>query len=185
MGYVEIIDAIKQTSLFDLYRLNTAIHYELENPERISQLRNTFKEGDIISYFDASNNRLEQARVLQKNPKYVLVENINDHKKWNVKYCSLNLGNIDIDSCNSVGGKLAKNNLRVEEVVGFNKDGTQVIGIIVRLNSKTVTIVTKDNYRWRVSYNYLFKIIDADIVNQFDPKQIAIWVRNEKNELEI
>jgi hypothetical protein len=72
---------IKHASLFDLYRLNTAIHYELENPERIKQLRNTFKEGDIISYFDASNKRLEQAMILQKNFKSVLVENINDHKK--------------------------------------------------------------------------------------------------------
>lgn len=182
MNYSEIMDTIKQASLFDLYRLNIMLSYELENPERIQQVRNTFKEGDIISYLDTGNNRLEQAKVLQKNPKYVLVENISDHKKWNIRYCSLNLKNSDLDLYNiSSKGKLSKNGLRVGEVVGFNKDSIQIIGIIIRLNYKTATIVTKDNHRWRVSYNYLFKIIDADLVNQFDPKQIALWVQNENN----
>lgn len=182
MNYAEILDAIKQASLFDLYRLNMALKHELENPERIQQLLGTFKEGDIVSYLDASSNRLEQARVLQKNPKYVLVENISDHKRWNVRYCSLNLKNIDLDLYNTLSkGKLSKNDLRVGEVVGFNKDGFQIAGIIVRLNYKTVTIVAKDNHRWRVSYSYLFKIIETDLVNQFDPKQIAIWIQSGNN----
>jgi hypothetical protein len=182
MNHSEIIDTIKQASLFDLYRLNIMINHEVENPERIQQVRNTFKEGDIVSYLDTSSNRLEQAKVLQKNPKYVLVENISDHKKWNIRYYSLNLKNIDLDLYNiSSKGKLSKNDLRVGEVVGFNKDGTQIVGIILRLNYKTVTIITKDNHRWRVSYSYLFKIIDANLVNQFDPKQIAIWIQNENN----
>lgn len=182
MNYSEILDTIKQASLFDLYRLNIMISYELENPKRIQQVRNTFKEGDIVSYLNTSSNRLEQAKVLQKNPKYVLVENISDHKRWNVRYCALNLKNIDFDLHNtSSKGKLSKGDLRVGEVVGFNKDGTQIVGIITRLNYKTVTINTKDNHRWRVSYNYLFKIIDADLVNQFDPKQIAVWIQDENN----
>ena|SRR3989337_3234379 len=185
MNYSKVLDMIKQASLFDLYRLNMMISYELESPERIQQVRNTFKEGDIVSYLDTSSSRLEQAKVIQKNSKYVLVENVGDHKKWNVKYCSLNLKNIDIDSHNTSKGKLSKNDLNVGGVVGFNKDGTQVIGIIVRLNYKTVTIITKDNHRWRVSYSYLFKIIDTDVVSQFDPKQIAIWVQNEKDEAEV
>ncbi len=183
MNFLEIMDTIKQASLFDLYRLNMMISYELENPERIQQVRNTLKEGDVVSYLDTSSNRLEQAKVLQKNPKYVLVENISDHKKWNIRYCSLNLKNIDLDLYNtSSKGKLSKNDLRVGEVVGFNKDDTQIVGIIIRLNYKTATIITKDNRRWRVSYSYLFKIIDADLVNQFDPKQIAVWVQNENTD---
>ncbi len=182
MNYLEIIDTIKQASLFDLYRLNMAINYELENPKRIQQVRNTFKEGDMISYLDTSSNRLEHAKVLQKNPKYVLVENTSDHKKWNVRYCALNLENIDLDLYNtSPKGKFSKEDLRVGEIVGFNKDGVQIVGIITRLNYKTVTINTRDNHRWRVSYSYLFKIIDADLINQFDPKQIAVWIQDENN----
>jgi hypothetical protein len=60
-----------------------------------------------------------------------------------------------------------------KDIVGFNKDGAQIIGIIVRLNHKTVTIITRENHRWRVSYNYLFKVIDADVINQFEPKRIS------------
>jgi hypothetical protein len=91
MNYTEVIDTMKNASLFDLYRLKVAICNELENPDRIAQLRKSFKEGDVISYFSQNNNRLEQAKVIQKNQKYVIVEKVSDGKRWNIPYYSLNL----------------------------------------------------------------------------------------------
>lgn len=179
MNYTEIVNSIKNATLFDLYRLSVAIRHEMENSDRIEQLRKVFKEGDIVSYFDAKNNKLEQAKVLQKNQKYVVVENINDHQRWNVQYCLLNLGQVDIDIHNHTA-KLSKNTLKTGDFVGFNKDGVTIVGVIIRLNYKTVSLVTPDKHRWRVAYPYLFRIIDADIINQFDPKQIAFWIQEEK-----
>ena len=86
MNYEEIVGAIKHANLFDLYRLNTAIYYEMENQERIQQLRNSFKEGDIVSYFNERKNKLELGKVLRKNSKRVLLENLSDHEQWFIRY---------------------------------------------------------------------------------------------------
>jgi exopolyphosphatase/pppGpp-phosphohydrolase len=180
MNYTEVINSIKKASLFDLYRLNVAIHHEMENPERIAQIRNAFREGDLVSYFDAKNNKLEQARVLQKNLKYVVVENVRDHRRWNIQYFLLNLAKVDVDIHAGHNAKLSRNTLKVGDFVGFNKDGATIVGVIVRINHKTVSFITNGNCRWRVAYAHLFRIIDADIINQFDQKQVAFWLQEEK-----
>jgi hypothetical protein len=163
MNYTETLNAIKNASLFDLYRLSVAIHNEMESPARIKEVKRAFKEGDIIFYFSAINNKLIQAKVIQKNLKYVLVENIEDHKRWQVEYCSLNLAQVDTSINMKPQERLSKNTLKVGDIVGFNSDGVIVTGAIVRMNSKTVTLVTRDNKQWRVSYDLLFRVIDAGI----------------------
>jgi hypothetical protein len=173
MDYTEIMNAIKSASLFDLYRLNVAIRHEMENPERIEKLRLSFKKGDIVSYFNTKSNTLQQAKVLQKNIKFVLVENLQDHKRWNVRYFALNLEQVKVDIQNAHGEKLSKNTLKVGDIVGFNEDDKTVAGVITKLNPKTVSIVTIDHRQWRVYYSSLYRVIDADIVNQFDPKQLS------------
>lgn len=56
---------------------------------------------------------------------------------WTTGYHAVNIdrANIEIPS-----EKLSKNNLKIGDLVGFNNDGTQVAGIIVRLNHKTCII---------------------------------------------
>jgi hypothetical protein len=176
MNYTDVLNALKNASLFDLYRLSVAIDHEMENPERIHQVRQSFKEDDSISYFDRNTNSLIEAIVLQKNPKNVLVKNVKDQKIWSIQYCMLNIArtNVDIHS-----DKLSKNNLKIGDCVGFNHDGREIAGIVIRLNHKTVSLITKDRRRWRVSYKLLYKVIDADIVNMFDTKQIAQWAKEE------
>jgi len=179
MNYTEVINTIKSASLFDLYRLSVAIRNEMENPERIQQLRQIFKEGDTVFYFDAPKNQLQKAIVVQKNPKYVLVKNNEDQKCWNIPYYLLNISKIDTDINITRNDKLSKNNLKVGECVGFNRDGKTICGVILRLNHKTVTIMTGTQHRWRVVYSFLFKVIDGDIIQQFDPKEIALWIQQE------
>jgi hypothetical protein len=184
MNYTEVINSIKNASLFDLYRLGVAIRHEMENSYRIQQLRQSFKEGDTVSYFDEVSNSLQPAIIIQKNQKYVSVKNISDHKHWRIPYYLLNLANVNIDIRPNQQESLSKNNLKTGDCVGFNKDGEQIAGIVIRLNYKTVTLMTKDHRQWRVSYRLLFKVIDADIVSTFDLKQIGGWVKKQESELE-
>lgn len=58
--------------------------------------------------------------------------------------------------------KLDKNALAVGDTVGFTIDDQKIIGKIIRLNLKTVTLITNDNRKWRVSYSLLFSIVDVD-----------------------
>ena len=176
-----MMNALKNASLFDLYRLNIAISHEMESSERIHQVRQSFKEGDVISYFSLHNNELLEAIVLRKNPKYVVVKNKEDNCIWNIQYGALNMKGVNADI---VSDKLSKHNLKVGDCVGFNHDGIQIIGMIIRLNQKTVSIVTKDRGRWRAYYRSLFKVIDAEIINMFNAREIAQWDLEESVEQE-
>ena len=69
-----------------------------------------------------------------------------------------------------IGRKLSKNNLKVGEWVGFDRDGEQITGVVIRLNHKTVTLMSSQHHRWRVSFNHLFKIVDVEPIK---PDQIT------------
>ena len=179
MNYTEVFQVLQKASLFDLYRLNVAIRHEMENPHRIRQLRQAFKEGDTISYLNETTNALEIATVIQKNPKYVVIKHHSDQLHWKITYYLLNLDKVDIDIQANQQEKLSKNHLSVGEYVGFNKEGEEIVGVIERLNYKTVTLITADHSRWRVSYNFLFRVINAEATPKFDPKQLAHWIDTE------
>src|SRR3990167_785708 len=156
MNYSEVLNSIRNASLFDLYRLKIAIANELENPARIKKLREKFKEGDVVSYFDSSGNNQIQAIVIQKNIKNVLVQNLHDKTRWSIPYYFLNIDQVDVDLHPDPKGKLTKNHLKIGDFVGFNHDGHQIAGIVIRLNHKTASIFTVDRRRWRVSYGCLY-----------------------------
>lgn len=176
MNFTEIINALKNATLFDLYRLSIAIGHEMESPERIYHVRQSFKEGDKISYFNRNSNSLVEGIVLQKNPKNVLIKNVEDQKIWNLPYCMLNVARVSVDIRSD---KLSRHTLKVGDCVGFNRDGTEIAGIVIRLNQKTASLITKGHHRWRVPYRLLHKVIDADVVNMFDAHQIALWAKEE------
>lgn len=168
MNYTEIMDAIKNASLFDLYRLKVAIGNELENSERLDKIKAAINIGDVLFYFGHKDNKLEQVKVIQKNIKYAIVEKIEDGKRWRIAYYLFNLGNVDTEiHTNNV--KLSKNTLKVGDFVGFNNNSTTIAGMIIKLNRTRVKLVTPSNQRWNVYYEHLFRIIDVDIINQFDP----------------
>lgn len=179
MDYSKTLHDLTEASLFDLYRLSVAIRNELENPIRLQLLRRAFKEGDTISYFSETRNALQSAVVLQKNPKYVVVRNSNDQKIWKIPYYLLNLAHVTVDIHAHPQEKLSKNHLKIGDCVGFDKDGEQIVGVVIRLNQKTASLATMDHRRWRVSYSLLFRVFDVDIVNAFDLKQVADWIAEE------
>ena len=91
---------------------------------------------------------------------------------WKIPYCLLNLGNVNTDIHSNRHEKLSKNNLKIGDCVGFNKDGVQISGMITRLNYKTVSLITANHKRWRVGYSCLYKIIDAELAKQFEALRI-------------
>lgn len=167
MNYTDVMGALKKASLFDLFRLSVAISHELQNPERIKAVRQAFKVNDTVTFFDETMNAPRSGVVIEKNIKYVSLLDSKEQRIWKVLYCFLNLENVNTDIDCQRQEKLSKNNLRIGDCVGFNKDGEQVTGVITRLNYKTVSIVTVNNQRWRASYGCLYRIIDAELVKRF------------------
>ena len=53
--------------------------------------------------------------------------------------------------------KISKFN--IGEKVSFDNDNRVIIGTIISLNQKSISVMTEDNHRWRVSPNLLHKVI--------------------------
>lgn len=169
IDYSEILKALEHASLFDLYRLSVSMHHRMEDPEELFKIRQSIHEGEIISYFDGHNNALQKAKILQKNPKYLVVQSLENNKRWKLPYYMINLEskNIDIPPQHKV---LKKEDFKVGECAGFQSEKGQIIGVIVRRNQKTATLITRDNSKWRVSYLFLFKVVDAELSTLFFTK---------------
>jgi len=163
MDFTEIITLLKKASLYDIYRITDALKNEMEDPEKITALRQCFAVGSTVSYFNGRRNSLSQGVVLQKNLKKIVIRDLQDNEEWNVPYFMINLTQKDSTIRAQPQEKLTKNHLKINDCVGFNYDGKQYIGNVDRLNHKTVTLTTRENKCYRISYGMLFKFIDGEI----------------------
>jgi len=97
MDYTFIIDELRAASLFDLFRLRAAITLQLEDPQRIEQVRGRLRPGMKISYFDEAQNRLIEARVRELHRTRLLVENQQDKKLWSIPFGAVNVDGVETD----------------------------------------------------------------------------------------
>ncbi|HEY5728861.1 MAG TPA: hypothetical protein VIS72_02335 [Anaerolineales bacterium] len=178
MDYSTIIENLKRASLFDLYRLSVAIDHQLENPQRIAEVKKHIKPGQTISYFEPTENSLIEAKVINLKRTKVLVENTHDQQRWTIPLYWVNLDEVNTDIVTSSGKRLDKSQLRVGDMIGFrNRQNIDVHGEIIRLNQKTVTIKTDTDKEWLVGYEWLHLIIDGE---QESPHLIESHIMDDK-----
>jgi hypothetical protein len=163
MDYSKIMENLKQASLFDLYRLSIAINHQLENPQRVAEIKKRLKIGQIIRYFDPAENRLIEAKVIALKRTQLLVKNSHDQQQWTIPVYWVNLDEVNTDISVSPRMGLDKSQLRVGDIVGFqDKQNNDLHGEVIRLNQKTATIRTNANTEWRVGYEWLYLVIDGE-----------------------
>jgi hypothetical protein len=164
MDYSKVMSELDDASLFDLYRLNVAIRKELDDPRRIEEVKRMIKEGNIISYFEDSENRLIQAEVIELKRTRVLVRNKHDMKRWTIPFYMVNVEDVATDITHPITTKgMNRNEIRIGDLVGFrSKSNKNVRGKVMRINPKTVTLFVEPNQKWRVSYSMLYSIIDGE-----------------------
>jgi len=164
MDYSTVMSELDDASLFDLYRLDVAIRKELDDARRIEEVKRMIKEGDIISYFEGSENRLIQAEVIELKRTRVLVRNKHDMKRWTIPFYMVNVEDAATDITHPTTTKgMNRNEIRIGDLVGFrSKSNKNVRGKVIRINPKTVTLFVEPNQKWRVSYSMLYPIIDGE-----------------------
>ena len=163
MDFSKIINELNNASLFELYRLNSAIWDQLEDPKRLRLIKGCLKTGQVISYFDASENRLVDAHIVELKRTKVLVKNKHDGKLWNIYYYLINIDNVDTIINSTPNNKLNKTNLKVGDKVCFkDKKGSELFGEITKLNQKTAGVLV-GQVKWRVAYGLLNPIIEGEI----------------------
>lgn len=167
MDYTNLLNELNKASAFDLYRLHVAIGNELDNPKRIVAIKQQLRIGMELSYFYHVDNRLIKAKLLEMKQKNVIMLDHEKNTRLSIPYYMLNIDNFDVNihECNN-SESLTANTLKVGDCVGFNRDGKNIVGIIKRINHKTVTLETIDHGQWRVAYSYLYRVHDAEVVNR-------------------
>jgi hypothetical protein len=172
MNYSEILDALNQASLFDSYRLSVAINHELDNPQRLENVKRQLSVGMTIWYFDSESNKQIEARITEIRRTRVSAVNKHDGRSWNLPLYLLNLAGVDTEihaSPRQTG--LTKNQLSIGERVGFfcHRENREVYGEVQKLNPKTISLLEyrpSGTIRWKVSYSLLFKVIEGEAGGQ-------------------
>jgi hypothetical protein len=164
--YDQLVAFLKHASVFEIYRLSAAIQNELENPQRLAKVSHKIKEGDLIEYFDSKTNTFIKANIVQKALKNVIVRHVDDGRRWQIPLYWLKIDSREFVFEQSARG-LNKNAVKVGDFVGFYHQnyGENITGRIERLNQKTVSIMTPEKKRWRVSYQLLYPIIDGEQID--------------------
>ncbi len=162
MNYSEILEELNNASLFELYRLQQAIRRSLEDPVRIREIKDSLKVGQDIEYFDAEENRLIEARIVELKRTRALVKNRHDGALWNIPFYHINLDHADV-GISGATGKFDRNSLKVGDKVAF-KDGkgNELFGAVIKLNPKTAGVLVGTT-RWKVSYRLLSSIIEGEL----------------------
>ena len=156
-----VINKLQELSIHELYRLSNWIQNEINQPQKIQEIRNNFKVGDRLLWFDDRHNAYIHGVVLAKKRTQVILQS-DDLMTWKIPYYLLNLESINA-TLPINHKKLTKNDFKINEMVEFTHDRIIHNGNIIRLNHKTATIRVGTHVGlWRVSYNCLSKLIDGD-----------------------
>jgi hypothetical protein len=162
MNYSEILQALNNASLFELYRLEQAIRRSLEDPARIRKVKDSLRVGQDIAYFEAEENRLIEARIVELKRTRALVRNRHDGKLWTLPFYLINLDQADV-AVSSPTGKLDRNSVKVGDKVAFkDRNGHELFGEVIKLNQKTAGVLVGTT-RWKVSYGLLSSIIEGEL----------------------
>lgn len=162
MNFTEVMEALQKASGFELYRLRAAIDLTLDDPKWMLAIRRELRIGQKVEYFDEKENRLCTGQVLELRQKGVVLLRMDTAQRWLMPYASINLGGLDAVIREKPAHGLSRQEVAIGDVVGFHdREQRQRNGRIIRLNDKTVTLIS-DNQQWRVSYALLHRVVEGD-----------------------
>jgi hypothetical protein len=160
MDYNLTLSQLQQASLFELFRLQSAIGKLLNDPTRLMAIKRVLKPGMEITYFGDRENRLIPARIIQVRKTRASVEDLNTGKRWSVALHMINLEHQNTDITPKHEG-VDRLTLRIGDMVGFiGRDDQELFGVVTKLNPKRAKVKTDEGI-WNVPYSMLFTVIDG------------------------
>lgn len=163
MNYTEVLKALNEASLFDLFRLSQAIWNQLEDPARLAAVKQALIPGQQLRYFDGARNRMIEARLERVSRTRASVINSEDGKRWRIPLYMIDLEGKDVQIAANPKRGLDRNSLSVGDRVAFHdRNGQERYGEVIKLNPKTAHVLVKGS-RWRVAYSLLSPVIDGDL----------------------
>ena len=156
-----LLAALNQASGCELYRLRVALDRVLADPKWILAIQSQLRIGRQIEYFDARANRQCSGQILEFRKKEVLIRQLETGEQWLIPFTAINLDGADVRVRDNPARGLSRQEVGVGDTVGFlDHEHRQRSGQIVRLNDKTVTLIS-GGQKWRVAYALLHRVIDV------------------------
>jgi hypothetical protein len=163
MDYTQVLNELSKSTSFDLNRLRVAISKELENPKRIASIKKKLRIGMELSYFHAAENKLRKAKLIEMRQKKMIVLDYEENTRFIIPYYIANIEDVDVNIYESKNTEtLTANMLKVGDCVGFDNNGESIVGVITKLNHKTVSLKTNLDHQWRVHYPSLYRVHDGE-----------------------
>lgn len=162
--------AIKQLSLYEMFRLLHMLDEEIEDKERVAAVRAQIHVGDRIEWFNRRANKSCMCTILEKRKKTVLALNDDDGLRWTLSYYNLNVSNTKfVPQEPSKHEKLTRQHFSVGEEISFSSNqGKVYYGKITKLNPKNAKVTTHCGERWKVAYCHLTKVITGEIEAEYE-----------------
>ena len=155
-------DILKQASIYDLFRLQASITHELSNQKRLDKIKHSISIGQTIQYFNSKFNNVISAVVIEKYKDTLLVEHVDHNGRWEIRYYAININDNNLLHCErSNHNKLNKGNVAIGDLLGFKHHDKQIVGHVVKINPKTVKLITNEKHTWNVYYGHLYHITDT------------------------
>ena len=165
MSHINILQELQTMETFELYQIYRAIAQEIDNPARLAAIKAQLKPNMEISYFDAQQNKKISSTLLEIKHKFVIVLNHETHTLRKVPYYALQIKDSHVlfpPPSNSLNAY----SFNIGESVGFTHKGENIIGTVMRLNPKTVTLKTREGHIWRVYYAYLYRVQEGESASE-------------------
>lgn len=171
MNYTEILTALNQASLFDLYRLHAAIGDQLNDPQRQAQVKRALRPGQALRWFNADENRLVTGRLLRINRTRAVVRGDEDGHDWTIPFFLIDLEGADTEIAPQTRQGLDRHSVKVGDRVAFrDREGRERFGEVLKRNPKTATVVVHGRIgdqilptQWRVAYPLLSPVLDGEV----------------------
>lgn len=163
INFDEVMSFLKSASTYELFRLKNYIGNKIQSSQRLEHIKSQLRPGQSVEYFSSRSQSLRQGVVCKTNIKYVIVQANDGSGRWKVPYYCININSRPIQNdIPTKMGSLNKNNLNIGDTVGFVHNGHDIVCRLTKLNLKTASLITHNNERWKVYYEHLFPIIEAE-----------------------
>lgn len=164
MDTPEIVEMLKGASLHNLHKIRLVVEYFLDDSKRIWEFKRRLYVGRDILFLNEDENRYIPARILKIKRSRLDVENLEDHRRWDIPFYLAYIDDsepfsyVDTENC----PKQNKNQYQIGMKVVFrDKRGIDRYGEIEKLNKKTASIVVDGEEKWRVDYGLLSQVIET------------------------
>jgi hypothetical protein len=161
MDMLDCIEVLNQASLFELFRIRSAINRMLDDPTRLSHIRKQLRENQTITYFNSESNQDIKATILTIKRSRVSVKNHHDGAHWTLPLYMINMSGLPTEIKNTTR-QIDRLTLKIGDPVGYiSRDGIEIYGVVTKRNPKTASITIASGAKWRVPYTMLFPIMDS------------------------